>query len=368
MTTDANSTRTRLDSLTGLRFFAAFLVFGFHAGAYGLDRLSFDPLGKGNTGVSFFYIVSGFVLAWSLRSGDTHRAFWQRRFARIYPAYAVAWLSAVAIMALDGKAIGASTFVPLTLLQSWVPDQTFYFAASAVFWSLSCEAFFYAVFPRLMPVINRASSKALALMTVVLIAFIAAIAWACVGSKPESVGTWLVDFFPPTRLAEFIVGIILAVAVKRGMRSPLSLSQAGVLSVAAVLVATQVPATFAVSSITLVPFMLLIVAAASADIRQRPSVFRAPVIVKLGVWSYCFYLVHTQVLAVVFELASRAGHPKEDLTTAAAMVLILVSLAAAVAASWALHVLVERPAEKRLRPKAQRDGRPKLGAGEIGQT
>src|SRR4051794_29113441 len=89
----------RLDSLTGLRAVAAFAVFLTHAqglfdgGPAGpfLRRIS----AQGPTGVSFFFVLSGFVLTWSSRPGDRPGAFYRRRFARIAPAYWCALCAAV---------------------------------------------------------------------------------------------------------------------------------------------------------------------------------------------------------------------------------------------------------------------------------
>ncbi|WP_344528181.1 acyltransferase family protein, partial [Streptomyces rectiviolaceus] len=73
--------RQKLPSLTGVRFFAAALVFFFHASLPEVLGVFEDPgfadgyaqaLSKvGFVGVSFFFILSGFVLAWSARPEDT---------------------------------------------------------------------------------------------------------------------------------------------------------------------------------------------------------------------------------------------------------------------------------------------------------
>src|SRR5688500_12797828 len=78
---------SRLPSLTGARFIAAGLVFVFHAtfawpfassGAQETSGLLFSQ--GGYTGVTFFFILSGFVLTWAVRPGDTTPRFWRRRF------------------------------------------------------------------------------------------------------------------------------------------------------------------------------------------------------------------------------------------------------------------------------------------------
>jgi peptidoglycan/LPS O-acetylase OafA/YrhL len=42
----------------------------------------------GYSGVSFFFVLSGFILVYTYSGrATTLRAFWQARFARIYPFY-----------------------------------------------------------------------------------------------------------------------------------------------------------------------------------------------------------------------------------------------------------------------------------------
>jgi peptidoglycan/LPS O-acetylase OafA/YrhL len=86
-TPGADRSLSRLPSLTGLRWIAAMLVFGFHVGTM---RIIVEPEFKavvdqlftlGLSGVQFFFVLSGFVLVWSAREQDTKWAFWRRRLA-----------------------------------------------------------------------------------------------------------------------------------------------------------------------------------------------------------------------------------------------------------------------------------------------
>jgi peptidoglycan/LPS O-acetylase OafA/YrhL len=80
---DSGSSRTlRLDSLTGLRFFAALAVVLVHVGGqFATARWLLTVESYGYAGVSFFFVLSGFVLTWSHREQSAGR-FWWRRFAR----------------------------------------------------------------------------------------------------------------------------------------------------------------------------------------------------------------------------------------------------------------------------------------------
>src|SRR5271155_1236018 len=88
----AAARRPDIPALTSLRFFAALWVVLFHVNAIGLNRggskvyLAFALLGY--VGVSFFFVLSGFILVYVYAGRQIQkRRFWQARFARVYPAY-----------------------------------------------------------------------------------------------------------------------------------------------------------------------------------------------------------------------------------------------------------------------------------------
>src|SRR5262249_61893266 len=91
---------------------------------------------------------------------------------------------------------------------------------------------------------------------------------------------------------------------------------------------------FSVPALTLVPFALLIAAAAHADRGRALSPFRSRPLVWLGEISFCFYLVHYWFISALHVTAWQH---------------IAFSLPLAVLAAAALHHFVERPAERRIR-------------------
>ena len=66
----------RLDSLTGLRFFAAWLVVVHHFSNFATMPYIWRYTGFGATGVTFFFVLSGFVLTWSFVPSDTAGRFY----------------------------------------------------------------------------------------------------------------------------------------------------------------------------------------------------------------------------------------------------------------------------------------------------
>ena len=78
-------------ALTGLRFVAAFYVFIFHIHLrWVLSDVSFvkNVLAQGAVGMSIFFMLSGFVLAYVYGDGKTsYKDYLVNRFSRIYPIY-----------------------------------------------------------------------------------------------------------------------------------------------------------------------------------------------------------------------------------------------------------------------------------------
>ncbi|MGX9349230.1 acyltransferase family protein [Microbacterium sp. KNMS] len=326
--------RARLDSLTGIRAIAAFLVFWHHANEH------YDGVSSGMVGVSLFYLLSGFVMAWTDRPEDSARDFYIRRLARIAPAYVAAVVLALTFKLFEGNLI-ARDLAAFTLLQSWVPSPSIYFAASAVFWSLSCEVFFYATFPIIRTLTRRLNTRGL--WTLGVAAVCVSFTIATVGSFFPYTRTlqWATVVFPPARLPEFVLGVVLGTLMSRGWRPRVSVALAALLATASVTLAAFVPYSFSRYAVTLIPFALLIVALGSADASGRRLPTQSRILVTLGAWSYCFYLVHLVALELVIGLFVNARLPLPPG--------VLCGLLTATVTAFTLHRWIETPSDRRLR-------------------
>ena len=83
---------SRLDALTGLRCFAAINIVFFHFSNPDWFGWFAPVVNAGYASVSFFILLSGFVLAYNYapraRAGTLDRTrFWEARFTRLYPIY-----------------------------------------------------------------------------------------------------------------------------------------------------------------------------------------------------------------------------------------------------------------------------------------
>ncbi|GIE31481.1 acyltransferase [Actinoplanes italicus] len=354
-TPDSGVPAARLNSLTSLRFFAAAVVVLVHLSAeLDLPHLIDEAVGLGYAGVAFFFTLSGFVLAWTARPGDTARRFYGRRFARIWPAHAVVTVLTIPVIYLAGAepVWGALTFV-LTCTHVWIPSPAWHYAFNGPSWSLAAEAFFYAVFPVLIRVARRWQER-LRVLAAFTVTLMVVAALAVVAVAPDTTWGFLLYLNPLYRLGEFGLGILLACAIRRGWRAPWPtwIPAAGGVGayLALVLFAPhdsegEIPRILT-DSVLLPFFLAVIAAAASADLRGDRTPLRAPSLVALGDRSFALYLIHVPLIKAV-----DAGVAGRDLGDAARSALAVGLLAGSVCAAHLLFVAVERPAERYLRPR-----------------
>lgn len=364
--------RIRLDSLTGLRALAAGVVFLKHATAILPTKTADDvahAIGVCLVVVSFFFLLSGFVLSWVWEPGDTARAFYRRRLARVLPNYTVTWLAGgvLTLIALrltpghPGQALW-SFLLGLVLMQSWVPVEGVTMGINGVAWTLSCEVFFYALLPLMIGPIARMSARGrwtlIGISTLVVAALPLVVhpdAGPLLGmsSAPLSTRALILYALPVARLPEFVIGCCLAFQVKQGWRPRISFRAASMLAVGALVVAGVVRSSWSIAAITLIPFTLLIAAGAASDLAGRRSLFGGRVWRRLGDWSFAFYVVHQLVIRVVIAVAARLGTPSIVADVALAVLCLLVSLSL----SAVMFRRLERPMEQRWRA-----ARPRLGS------
>lgn len=385
-----------LPSLTGMRAIAAFMVFGLHflfmqfatpvgATTPGVSDLIFILLfANGGVGVTFFFVLSGFVLTWATSPEQGASEFWWRRFAKIYPVVVVTTLAAFVGFGLIHQQWTSWNVVltNLLLVQAWSPDQAYSLALNPVLWSLSCEAFFYLIFPALLPAFTRASKRALWLTgagCVALTFLLPRVAERMFTLRPpepvvraplEGFDTgfsfWFTSMFPLMRLTEFLLGMVLATLMLRGARPRINVPVALAICLVCLGFNLFLPGYLRTSAFMLIPFTLLIAALARADVYGGWSPVRSPTMVFLGKISYCFYAVHVLffIFTVVFPGAPDGAHdyPRRWLANAgliadptvalphwANVLLFLAYLAVAGTAAWLLYVTVEVPMTRRLR-------------------
>ncbi len=302
----------RLDALTGLRCFAALNIVFFHFS----DPRWFGPfapiVNAGYISVSFFIMLSGFVLAYNYaeraRSGrlDSMR-FWKARWTRLYPVYLLSLILGWRMVVREYHAHTHTLFwsgIVLTplLLQGWIPKIATFWNTPA--WTMSAEAFFYLIFPwlaaRKRPATLRGLLTLLALLW--LIGILPGALYALLSPdqilKPDrfSYGIWLqaLKFTPLPHLPGFVFGVFLAAVdarIPRDGRIRLAVGLTGFVGLYLTLLhEPRLPYAMLHDGLLMPLFGAMILGLAGHNILSR--FFGLAPLVFVGEASYCLYLLH----------------------------------------------------------------------------
>lgn len=149
----------RIDQLTFTRFLAAIAIVIFHYGdtifPFSVESIAFI-FQQANVGVSYFFILSGFVmiLAYGSKNKIDAATYLKNRFARIYPIFFLAIIMLLAYFIIRSLTIDYSgLLLNIMLIQSWIPGKALSFNGPG--WSLSTELLFYCTFPFLFNYIYK---------------------------------------------------------------------------------------------------------------------------------------------------------------------------------------------------------------------
>lgn len=222
----------QLSALTALRFISACAVLLHHASwlkmsgntclVYAWNAL----LAEGYAGVSFFFVLSGFILTYKYKdvfSGwrlDGIRSFMVARMARIWPVHVLTLLLSIPLV-VDvyrgrwGEGVFAG-LVNLALLQGHFPSKGIYFSFNGPSWSLSAEMFFYVVLPFLLLATAAWRSRATVRhYTFIGIMVLGLAALAAIVGRNHTNHEWLFYIWPLFRFSDFAMGVLAGLAFCR---------------------------------------------------------------------------------------------------------------------------------------------------------
>jgi len=362
-------TRQRISALTSLRFFAAALIVFDHATA---DRHGWIREIPYYQGVTFFFVLSGFILTYSypvLPEKKDVLNFWLARFARIWPAYFVSLVWAIVLvpgwLTILATPYGAfRALLSTAALQAWIPQMDYFFYPNAVGWSLSVEAFFYLLFPFLIRELKTGRYWMLLLCCIptclVLVTATASNLVLYAKSTTDVDIDGLVYIFPLTRLPEFMIGMVAALSLRQpaDRRSrPVIATFIEVMAVAAVLAQYLLTPTWYETgplshvfpaSICLwlersgsAPLYALLISVIAREQGILSRLLRFRPLVLGGEISYALYLLHQPLIWWIWAHADLFGAIPQFVRKVLFTVTILLI-------SYIVCVAIERPARRRI--------------------
>jgi peptidoglycan/LPS O-acetylase OafA/YrhL len=302
---------TLVDALRGL---AAISVVLYHATGQIVALAALMPawlyvlLSSGKLGVAIFFVISGFVIAHSLRGASltvsSAGRFMLKRSLRLDPPY---WF-AIALTCSIAAVKGTADFTTPQILAHffYLQDLIGFQAISPIFWTLCLELQFYLVFALLLVTRSKA---------VLGVAFIF--------SLPLSVYPIHDGLF-----TSLWYGFLLGVAAYKAM--PWFAAYAGALCLIGIY---QRDAFMLICVATaLLLFMASMLGTLTTWLNWRWLQF-------LGTISYSLYLVHNPVTGAVF----RIGYVLMPKTPTSEAICWVASILASIFAAWLMWLAIERP-------------------------
>ncbi|WP_445446147.1 acyltransferase family protein [Corynebacterium durum] len=397
--TPSPSRRPNLPSLTGARWWAAMLVYVLHALVF-LPVYPFQkselfrqihtvvPMQLGSAGVTFFFILSGFLIYWSNSevSGVSDALYYcRRRLTKIFPMH----LITLVMFVLASATVTASSitwalsfdrlkvWLPNALLiHTWNPDWAVLGGMNVPSWSLCAEMLFYLTFPLFVPLVRRVRGRgnwwALGAMFAVSLGIITVVHLLADGPKttenffvprlwPQDVSPvadvhadpvwfsqdhipvlqsyWLSYYFPLTRLVEFYLGVFAAKLVWEKQFRNTDLILPLILLGMSYGTTWFVPIAFKMSVLMSLPMTYVIATLAVRDIEGVSRFIASPLSVLLGNISFAFYMVQFPVMVFVqryFVAGGEYGFFGWLLAAVGSFVL-------SVALAWVLFTFVDDP-------------------------
>jgi peptidoglycan/LPS O-acetylase OafA/YrhL len=352
----------RLNALTGLRCFAAVNIVFFHFSNPKWFGFLAPVVDAGYVSVSYFILLSGFVLGYNYsaraRAGELNRVrFWKARFTRIYPVYLLSLLLSWRMLVPEYGAHTHALYwtgIALTplMLQGWIPSIATFLNTPA--WTMSAEAFYYAIFPWLarwkrprrigLHLGKMAGVWALGMIPGTL--YIAFNPDSIAHPDRFSYGPWLqaLKYTPYAHVAGFIFGVMLAdldVMLARGSWLRLALGLGGFAGIYGLLkLGPLVPYAIMHEGLLMPLFACIVLGLAGDNFLSRVLGWRPLVFV--GEASFCLYLLHFNLWHLLHDshLLDRLGLIQFDPWLSYALLIALAILT--------LYA-VEKPAQRQLR-------------------
>jgi len=341
----------QLPALTTVRFFAALYVALYHMvrpfSRWG--RWS-EFFAAGYVGVSFFFLLSGFILTYT-HAGEPsvgpafRKRFYFARFARIYPVYFLLTLVAGVLgWSYFEKPIHILAYVAdLLMVQTWSIRMVSFFNVPA--WSVSMEVFFYLVFPFVVRKVQpRTLARGFGLMlgfwALAMVMPVVAMSMHVGGSWDDGFGSFAfwIRRFPPFGLPEFMVGVVLGwlyLEHPPTKRQALFFVALGVVALAPALYFGDHMPKLAMHNGLLIPMYALILVGLTQPTWVSRLLSWAPLVL-LGEASYSLYLTHFMLSDSMIE---HFGW-KQDFHALA------IDLTLSLVISLGLYLGVERPSRK----------------------
>jgi peptidoglycan/LPS O-acetylase OafA/YrhL len=176
----------------------------------------------GNVVLIFIFILSGFTITskyydvFEKINYKLYLGFIKKRFFELYPLYLITLVISFPITdSFDQPKIGVIRLITnLTMVQSLIPDERFYFAFNALSWYVSCLMIIYLVYPFIIYMIHKLQITSIKrLYMVIFYIWILSFFVTAIFSNYEF-AEWGFNISPIGRMPNFLSGVMACLIYK----------------------------------------------------------------------------------------------------------------------------------------------------------
>lgn len=334
--------KPQLNSLTGIRFFASIHVVLFHyLLGEPVEKISQNLsnfVGYGYSGVSLFFVLSGFILAYNYSNMETLnprklKRFWIARFARVYPLYLIAlFLSSPSIFdrilhatsAYSSNELMASLLLSPFLFQAWTPWTACNWNCPG--WSLSVEAFFYALFPFICIYLYKLSTRKLLFNFFLfwIISVIPPLVYLFLASSHEASDLWhdFIMYCPIFHISQFTIGVLTGILftkslennfvctsrINKILESKIDLSIVILLFIIILFCSNVKIPSILINNGLLAPLFATSIYILSVRKKGLSKFLALPCLTLLGEASYSIYILHVPINSLLRKIGEKIGY------------------------------------------------------------
>lgn len=321
----------RLGNVDALRAIAALLVFFQHilgdtervagSGPFADAATgSLDAIDLGRLGVVLFFLISGFVVPFSIKPASPIRQFVISRVFRLYPAFWASLLCLGAVLFVSGDGPDLRTLIANATMAAPVFKQAW---LSGVYWTLFIEILFYA-----LVVAMFLSGQLYRGWLVAGLAALLALSTAGPIAAWQAFGVSLPIQYVGLHLSFLLSGLLLRLwLIERQKHAPVLAAALFVVQMAAVAMTAHysLSGDQAFAARTLHAIVLAYLAAFGifiATVRHVPANTR--LLGSIAAWSYSIYLFHGLANELVYSVVPLTGGWSDLLVAGAGLILTLL--------------------------------------------
>ncbi|WP_412850291.1 acyltransferase family protein [Chryseobacterium sp. PMSZPI] len=295
----------KITQITFTRFLAAMAIVISHFNKdlflYKINYISNIFL-HANVGVSYFFILSGFIMIVAYHKKDKIQYFdyYKNRFARIYPLYILGLL--LYLVTRSSNFNWYDGFLYLLGLQSWIPGKAMVLNFPG--WSISVEFLFYLIFPILYNYLYSKGNKSIWVVTIIIWIITQVFSNFYFSSSyyqgPHTESHELLYYFPLMHINEFLIGNLAGIFFVKNHRQknydlPIILL---FLSMLCLLIFVPIFYHNGFMALLFIPLIILI----SWNNGWLTKLFSLKPLEYLGEASYAVYITHIPVLYILREV------------------------------------------------------------------